>query len=402
MIYKIITKVAKGTGQNGNKIAKMPRPHGNMAINKEEKRKMQEITRPVFLEINLKNFNHNVEQIKKLVGEKVEIMPVIKANGYGTYINKRLDIINQFHIVAVATVDEAVDLRKLGYTKEIFVLNQPYEDEIEKIINYNIIVGISSYSFAEKLAQTNTNITVHVEIGTGMGRTGVHPYKIEKYLQSLASNIKVEGMYTHFSAADVDDEYSKKQLQSFNIAVETAKSILGDIKYIHTAASSALINYPEARFNLVRPGIILYGYASADDTYSKIDIKPIAKLKAKITFLKTVEEGTSIGYSRSYITTKQTKIATIPLGYADGFRRTFSNGWKVYINGVKVPIIGKVCMDSFMVDVTEIENIEVGDEVIIWDDINITLDELAEKCDTINYEILCTIGSRVPKKFIEN
>lgn len=360
-----------------------------------------EITRPAYLEINLNNLQYNINQIQNKVGKDVKVMPVIKANGYGTYINQRLDVINQFDIVAVANVDEGVYLREIGYEKEIFVLNQPYESEIEKIIKYNIIVGISSYGFAEKLAETNKNVTVHVEVGTGMGRTGVHPYKIEKYLNSLAPNIKVEGIYTHFSSADIDDEYTKKQLESFNIAVSKAKEILVNIKYIHAAASNALLNYPEARFNLVRPGIILYGYAGADDTFEKIDLKPIAKLKAKVVFLKTVPEGTSIGYSRSYITTKETKVANVPIGYADGFRRNFSNGWKVLIKGKKVPIIGKVCMDSFMVDVTDIDDIQVGDEVIIWDNKNITLEQLAEKCDTINYEILCTIGKRVPRKFLK-
>ena len=361
-----------------------------------------EITRPSYLEINLNNLQYNIDQIQNKVGKDVKLMPVIKASGYGTYINKRLDIINQFDIVAVANVDEGVYLRELGYKKEIFVLNQPYASEIEKIVKYNIVVGISSYGFAEELAKTNKDVAVHVEIGTGMGRTGVHPYKIEKYLNSLAPNIKVEGIYTHFSSADIDDEYSQKQLESFNIAVNKAKEILGSIKYIHAAASNALLNYPEARFNLVRPGIILYGYAGAEDTFEKIDLKPIAKLKAKVIFLKDVPEGTSIGYSRSYVTTRETKVANVPIGYADGFRRDFSNGWEVLINGKKAPIIGKVCMDSFMVDVTDIENVQVGDEVVIWDNENITLEQLADRCDTINYEILCTIGDRVPRKFIES
>ena len=359
-----------------------------------------DITRPVCMEVNLENFKYNVKQIQEYVGNDVKLMPVIKANGYGTYINKKLDIINMFNIVAVANVDEAVFLRNLGYNKEIFVLNQPFETEIEKIIKYNIVVGISSYDFANKLAETNKKLKVHVEIGTGMGRTGVHPYKIDKFLNSLSSNIEVEGIYTHFSAADIDEEYSRHQLQSFNIAVNKAKEALGNIKYIHAAASNALLNFPEAHFNLVRPGIILYGYPGADDTFEKINLKPIATLKAKVTFLKTVEKGTSIGYSRSYITTKETKVATIPIGYADGFRRDFSNGWKVLINGKKVPIIGKVCMDSFMADVTELDDVKLGDEVVIWDNENITLEQLAEKCNTINYEILCTISDRVPRKFI--
>ena len=359
-----------------------------------------EITRPVYLEVNLNNFDYNIEQIQNKIGDNVKIMPVIKASGYGTYINQVIDVVNKFDIVAVATVDEGVYLRNIGYQKEIFVLNQPYETEIDKIIENNIVVGISSHQFAEKLTETGKDVTVHVEVGTGMGRTGVHPYKIGEYLALLGKNIHVEGIYTHFSSADIDDEYTKKQLESFKLAVESAKEILGDIKYIHSAASNAILNYPESHFNLVRPGIIIYGYPAADDTLEKIDLKPIAKLKAKITFLKTVEAGTSIGYSRSYITTKQTKVATIPIGYADGFRRDFSNGWEVLIRGKKVPIIGKVCMDSFMADVTDIEDVQLGDEVIIWDNENITLEQLAEKCGTINYEILSTIGARVPRKFI--
>lgn len=362
-----------------------------------------DITRPVFLEVNLDNFEYNIGKIQEFVGDGVTIMPVIKASGYGTYINRRLDILNKFDIVAVATVDEGVYIRNLGYDKEIFVLNQPYVSEIDKIIKYDIVVGISSYNFAEKFAEQLSEIgkigMVHVEIGTGMGRTGVHPYKIQDYLRSLASNIKVEGIYTHFSSADVDDEYTRKQLQSFTVAVNKAKEILGDIKYIHSAASNAILNYPESHFNLVRPGIIIYGYPASDDTSKKIDLKPIAKLKAKITFLKTVEAGTSIGYGRSFITDKTTKVATIPIGYADGFKRFFSNGWEVLIKGKKVPIIGKVCMDSFMADVTDIEDVKLGDDVVIWDNENITVEQMAERCGTINYEILSTIGERVPRKF---
>ena len=201
------------------------------------------ITRPIVMEIDLKNFHHNMDSIRKMIGQGVTIMPVIKANAYGTYLNHRLDILNEFDIVAVATVDEGVFIRNLGYRKQIFVLNQPYEDEIEKIVAYNIIVGISSYDFAEKLGATKEPIKVHLEIGTGMGRTGVHPYRIDKYIESLASNIIVEGIYTHLSSADVDDTYTLKQLHSFNIAVAKAKELLGEIKYIHAAASNGIVNF---------------------------------------------------------------------------------------------------------------------------------------------------------------
>lgn len=145
----------------------------------------------------------------------------------------------------------------------------------------------------------------------------------------------------------------------------------------------------------------MYGYKAADDTLEKIDIKPIAKLKSKITYLKEVNKGTSISYGRTFVTERETKIATIPIGYADGLRRTLSNNFEVYINGVKAPIIGKICMDGFMADVSKVPEVKLGDDVIIWDNDNITLEEIAKKCDTINYEIISTISSRVPRKFID-
>jgi len=357
------------------------------------------ITRPTVMEIDVDNFLYNIDRIKEKCPNS-KIMPVIKANAYGTYLNTRLDVLNKFDIVAVANVDEAVYIRELGYKKEIFVLNQPYETEIDKIIEYNIVVGVSSYGFINKLALTNKEVHIHIEIGTGMGRTGVHPYRLEKFIDNIASNIKVDGIYTHLSSADIDDDYTKNQIKSFNVAIDTAKKKLGNLKYIHANASNGILNYPESNFNLVRPGIIMYGYKSSEDTLDKIDIKPVASLKSKITFLKEVEEGTSIGYGRSYITKRKSMIGTVPIGYADGFRRTFSNGWKVMINGKLVPIIGKVCMDSFMVDVTDVKGVKLGDDVVIWDNLHITLDELADKCDTINYEILCTISVRVPRKFL--
>lgn len=272
-----------------------------------------EITRPTYLEIDLNNFRYNIEQIKNMVGENVGIMPVLKANAYGTHINKNLEILNEFNIVAVATVDEGVTLRKIGYQKEIFVLNQPFETEIGKIIDNDITVGISSIGFLEKLKMSNRKINVHVEIGTGMGRTGINPYRVEEYLSLFSENIKVQGIYTHFSSAECDDEYTKKQLKSFNIAVDKAKEILGEIKYIHAAASNAILNYPDSYFNLVRPGIIMYGYESSEENFDKIEVKPVAKLKSTITFLKEVKEGTSIGYDRSYIAPKAIKVATVPL-----------------------------------------------------------------------------------------
>lgn len=362
-----------------------------------------DITRATVMEIDLKNFEYNVSQIKKKLENDVKIMPVIKANAYGTYINKVNKVLNQFDIVAVAIVDEAVELRKQGYDKEIFVLNQPYKTEIEKIVKYNISIGISSDSFLEELGKIDKQLVVHIEIGTGMGRTGINPVRTKEYIDKVKQfkNIKIEGIYTHLSSADCDFDYTNKQIEGFEKAVTVAKENLDTLKYIHASASNGILNFPRAQYNLVRPGMILYGYKSCDDMEEKINLKPVCKLKSKITYLKEVEKGISIGYSRSFITSRKTKVATIPIGYADGLKRALSNTGEVVINGKKAPIIGKICMDSFMVDVTDLENVTVGDDVYIWDNEVITVDEIAQICKTINYEIISTISDRVPRVYKE-
>ena len=357
------------------------------------------ITRPTIMEVDIDAFFSNIEEIKKYLGSDIKIMPVVKANGYGTYINTRLDVLNKFDILAIATVDEGVFIRKLGYKKEIFILNQPYIEEIPKIIENNLIVGLSSDNFAKALGETGKNVKVHIEIGTGMGRTGINPKRTMDFLKSLKSNIIVEGIYTHLSSVDTDIEYTENQLKYFEMAVEELKAKT-NLKYVHSHASNAILNFSEKGiYNLVRPGIIIYGYPSNIKLCKNIKLRPTTKLKSKITFLKTVNKGASIGYNRSFITDRESKIATVPIGYADGLRRALSNKGEVVIKNKKAKIIGKICMDSFMVDVTDFQDVNVGDDVYIWDNEIITLEDVAEQCNTINYEVLSTISSRVPRVF---
>ena len=361
--------------------------------------------RPSYLEIDLDALDFNVRQIRNYVGDnRVTVMPVIKAEAYGTHINRLNTVLEQFEIVAVALVQEAVELRKQGYKKEIFVLNQPDCSEIEDIIQNNITIGVSDISFIEKIGETKQNVNVHMEIDSGMGRTGIQIDEVELFANKIKQykNIRTEGIYTHLSSADYDKEYTENQFKKFDYCVTKAKDILGEFKFIHAQASNGILNYPEHKYNLIRAGIILYGYPSFDTTYEKINLKPVCKLKSKITFLKEVPKDTSISYSRRFITSKKTKIATIPIGYADGIRRKMIDGGEVVINGKKAPIVGTICMDSFMVDVTNIDNVKLGDEVYIWDNDIITLEEVAEKCGTINYEIMSQFSERVPRKFISS
>ena len=360
---------------------------------------MENITRPTILEVDIQAFINNITKIQNYIGNSVKIMPIIKANGYGTYINTKLEVLNYFEIVGVATADEGAFIRRLGYKKDIFILNQPYTDEIPKIIENDLTVGVCSDDFIRELEKTKKEVKVHLELETGMERTGISPSQALDFLDNLGSNIKVEGAYTHLSSADSDYEYTKNQLEMFNEIISKIKNKIS-LKYIHSHASNGILNYLNVGdYNLVRPGIIMYGYPSNIDTYKKIDLEPVAKLKSKITFLKTVKEGISIGYGRSFITEKETKVATIPVGYADGLRRELSNKGNVVINGKKARIIGKICMDSIMVDVTDFNNINIGDDVYIWDNEQITLEEVAKQCNTINYEILSCISNRVPRKF---
>ena len=194
------------------------------------------------LEINKEEFNNNILKIQEYVGDDITIMPIIKSNGYGTYINKNLELIREFEIVGVANADEGEVLRKIGFTNEIFVLNQPDKSEIETIIKNDLTIGISEIEFVKMLNQYSDKIKVHLEIDTGMGRTGIQSEMVNEFIGLLGENIKVEGIYTHFSVADCDLEYSQKQLESFNSAIEEAQKLLGELKYKHSGASSGILN----------------------------------------------------------------------------------------------------------------------------------------------------------------
>ena len=356
--------------------------------------------RATVMEVSKKEFINNIKKIKDYVGSK-EILPVIKANGYGTHINKELDILNHFNIVGVAIVDEGIDIRETGYKKDILILNQPDISEIDEIIENDLIIGISSFEFLNELIKWKDKVKVHLEIETGMNRTGIKLNELDDFVRIIKKhkNIIVEGIYTHLSSADYDEKYTKKQLDIFNKAVKKIIYEFSTIKYVHSQASNGLLKYNDDCTNLVRAGLIMYGFESFPGAKEIIDFKPICKLKTKITYLKEIDEGEAISYSQKFISNKKMKVATIPIGYADGLRRSLLNIGEVVIHNQKVKILGTICMDSCMIDVTDIKDVKVGDEVYIWDNENITLDDIAEKCNTINYEILSTISDRVPRIF---
>ena len=358
-----------------------------------------EITRPTVMEVNVDNFLYNIERIKEKCPNS-KIMPVIKANAYGTHINERVDVLNHFDIVAVARVSEAIHLRSIGYKKEILILNQPYIKEIDDIIKYDLIVGLSNYEFLCELSKRKESVKVHLEIETGMNRTGIKLDDLNLFIDKIkmSKNIIVEGVYTHLSSADIDYEYTLRQLEIFRKSVDIMNSSFTTIKYIHSSASNGLLNFDDKVSNAVRPGIILYGYESFKGVNKMIDILPVCSLKTRIIFIKEINKNESVGYSRKYKSHKRMRVATIPIGYADGLMRSFSKKGYVIVNNQKAKILGNICMDSLMIDITNIDA-RLNDEVYIWDNKNQTLDDVADICKTINYEIISNISDRVKRVF---
>ena len=354
--------------------------------------------RPTVMEVNLDDFKYNINNIKKYINKDVLLLPVVKANGYGTYINLS-PILDDFKMVCVALVDEGIILRENGYKGDILVINQPDINEVNEVFKYNLIVGLSDEKFLDEMVKFDDKFRVHIEVDTGMGRTGIRDLNLVNKLAKYP-NIVVEGVYSHLSSADDDLEFTNNQINKFNEYVTNIKEVFPDIKYIHLAASNGIINYPNSYYNAVRVGIIMCGYESFDGCSLKLDLRPICKLTSKITFLKEVLEGTPISYNHTFITKRKSVIATIPIGYADGLRRDLSNKGHVVVKGKLCPIIGKVCMDSIMVDVTDVP-CNMGDDVYIWDNDLIKVDDIAKECNTINYEIISTISSRVPRVFIK-
>jgi len=366
--------------------------------------------RDTYHKVNLKQVSENIKMISEYIKSKAEIAPVLKADAYGEGAEHFKEILeeNNIKIIAVALTEEAITLRNAGFTQKILILNELLESDLEDIIKYDLTPRISVYEIAEKLNnlanRENKIVNIHIEIDTGMGRSGINPEDAEKYVEQIKKlkNLNIEGIFTHFASADSNPEYTNLQIMVFNSTVKKLQNQGIKFKYIHSSASSGILNYlDKTKGNLIRPGIITYGYMPSKNTRNIIGVKPTASLKSKVVYIKEVKKGTSISYGGKYVTARDSKIATIPIGYADGIRRCLSNKGRVYVNGKYAPIIGAVCMDDFMIDVTDIPNIKIGDEVVIWDNKNIMLDEIADLCDTINYEILSTIGKRVERKYLK-
>lgn len=382
---------------------------------------------PIWAEIHLEAIRHNFNQAKKLIKPEVKAMAVIKANAYGhgsIQVAKTLEG-NGADYFGVARVDEAVFLRKSGITLPILVFGCTPPQSSKLLVEYNISQTIFSKEYATslsaELSKTNGTITAHIKVDTGMGRLGIFPDEthtkeqnssnwIDAVCDDVLATLKlpglyVEGIYTHLASSDSEDKSTASdQLSAFRKTCEIIESRGWNIPIKHAANSAAVMSLPQSHLDMIRPGIMLYGCSPVDDPGRfKIDLVPAMELKATISQLKKVQSGFSVSYGHTYTTSSPTVIATIPLGYADGYDRRFSSAGKVLINGEYASVVGRVCMDQLMVDVGHIDNVREGDEVVILGSqkgASITADDFATQLGTINYEIVSTVMHRVPRIYV--
>lgn len=380
------------------------------------------IEKRAWAEIDLDAIKNNIKEIRRHVGEKQKILGVVKADGYGHgYLEVAKTLLeNGADSLGVAFLDEAIQLRKCGIDVPILILGNTPPEYAEELIKNDIMPNCYTKELAmamsragEKLKKTGK---IHIKIDTGMGRVGYRYTEDEKINKNTVNEIteisklpylEIDGLFTHFSVADADDdEYTKNQFHRFNTLCSRVKESGINIPLCHCCNSASLMRFPEFHMDMVRPGIILYGLLPSNFIDKDIlNLKPAMSLKAQITNIKTVESGISVSYGRKYISENaQTKIATVPIGYADGYSRVLSSKTEMIVENKKCKQIGNICMDQCMIDVTSVNNVNIGDEVILFGESNlgtkIPIEDIAESMGTINYEILCVIGKRIPRVYL--
>ncbi len=375
----------------------------------------KEAMRPAWAEINLSNLDYNIKNIiAKANGRKV--IGVIKADAYGHGAVKCAEVLraNGVDVFAIATLHEAIALREAGVSEEIIVLGLTPDMYADTIVKYDLTATTCSESNARAISdeavKQGKTIGLLIKVDTGMGRVGYQAEDVELAAKEIGEmrkmpGIVVKGMMSHMSSADcVDKAFAQLQAARYKGFCEalSEKGINFGLKTF--ANSASIMEIPAVLYDAVRPGIVLYGcYPSGEMRREELDIRPVMSVKASIVWLKDVPAGFSVGYGRKYISQKPAKIATLGLGYADGYPRPYSpNGW-VIVNGVKCPIAGNICMDQCMVDVSDVPDVKIGDEVIVMgsDGKNsVTADDIANATGTINYEITCAFGQRLPKVYV--
>lgn len=372
----------------------------------------------IFASINLDAILHNMDTMHERLLPSTKMIGVVKTDGYGhgaVPIAKELENKDYMYGFATATAEEAFCLRMAGIKKPLLILGCVFPYAYAPTIGQEIRMTLCQEEMLEELEAQAEAIgkpaVVHIKVDTGMSRIGIMPDEeglrfVGKVLQK--KHIRLEGIFTHFAKADYEDKTAAyEQYQSFREFCDKIKEVYGyDIPIKHCANSAAILEMPDTQMDMVRAGIAMYGQWPSEEIKKEgMDLQPAFSLHSHVVFLKTLEAGKEISYGGMFVTERETRVATIPVGYGDGYPRTLSNKGYVLIHGKKAPILGKVCMDQFMVDVTEIPEVQVGDEaILIGNDGNeaITMEALGEAADRFNYELVCVIGKRVPRIYYKD
>ncbi len=366
--------------------------------------------RPTWAEIDLQAAGYNLGRMREMVDGDTGIMAVVKANAYGHGICQvsRVLVENGVDYLGVATVDEAIKLRRSGLDVPVLVMGSVLAEEAKAAVDHDITLTLCDpgllHVFAGIARDSKKTLKVHIKIDTGMGRIGVWHEDAMSFIKEVygCKEIEVEGVYTHFSSAGRDKMVTQLQIASFDKVLDDMDSAGLKVRYKHAANSIALVDWKKSHLNLVRPGILLYGVYPKESFRGDFKLKPVMNLKTRIVYLKETPSGRAISYGRTYITQKNTQIATIPIGYADGYGRILSNKAEALVRGQYVRVVGMVTMDQILLDVGHIKDVRVGDEVVLIGkqaEAEILIEKIAKLAGTIPYEILSAITERVPRVY---
>jgi alanine racemase len=369
--------------------------------------RLSEADRPTAAVIDLEALSHNYAEVTRRAGGR-KVLAVVKAQAYGhgaVAVSRRLVDLGA-DMLGVALVEEGRELRKAGIDAPVLVMGPVHSGQAEEIVRFGLTPVVftmpAARAISDAAAGAGSSVAVHVKVDTGMGRIGVMPEDAVPFIADTAKlpGISVEGIMTHFADADLrDKEFASRQMDRFESLVRALEDRGISVPLRHAANSAAVLEYGRALLTMVRPGLMLYGYDPLEQRGGS-DLRPVLSLASRIAYLKKVPAGTPISYGRTFVTKRESLIATVPIGYADGYGRGLSNRGEALVRGRRVPVAGRVCMDMIMLDVTDVSGASDGDEVVLIGGQGaerITADDIAAKTGTIAYEVLCGIGPRVPR-----
>jgi alanine racemase len=371
--------------------------------------------RPVWVEVNLKNIEHNFKEIKKLLQDDIRVMACVKGNGYGHGAASIAKVALEAGAtyLAVASADEAIELRNEGISSPVLVFGHTPKSLVDTVVEHDLTQTVFQddmlLSLSESATKKGKTVNVHIKVDTGLGRIGIK--NVEEALTFIKRAIKlpgirVEGLYSQFATADeLCSKYAEEQIKRWNMIINKCREEKLDIPLLHISNSAGIFQYSACGGNMVRMGVSMYGYYPYTEVKTKVNLRPALRFLSKITHLKKVPSGTKIGYGSTFETQRDSIIATVAVGYGDGYPRSLSNRGELLVHGVRVPTIGRVCMDQLMIDVTDVDGIRQGDEVELYGgygENSISLEEFAQNIGTIPNEVLCWISKRVPRCYISD